>query len=82
MLNSRYYVVGNTDVWMVEVNGTDTGQHKSSSGATLLAVTAAQRLAMRGEPAHVCVLDEDGRLRCKWSYNPNRLRHLKPDSTC
>jgi len=33
------------------------------------AIAAAQKLAMQGERAHVCVLDHDGQLRCKWTYN-------------
>jgi hypothetical protein len=41
---------------------------------------------MQGERAHVCVLDDDGRLRCKWSYNHRRVRRAAfsvgcPDST-
>jgi hypothetical protein len=76
MSNSRYYLVGENDVWMVQANDTETGQHESSSRVPTLAITAAQRLAMRGEFAHVCVLDDYGRLRCKWSYHPNCLRRL------
>jgi hypothetical protein len=34
---------------------------------------------MRGERAHVCMLDDDGRLRCKWSYN--RHRHLRKSTS-
>jgi hypothetical protein len=75
MSNSRYYIVGNNDVWMIQFKDTENGQHKSSSEAASFAIAAAQKLGMRGERAHVCILDDDGRLRCKWSYN--RDRHLR-----
>ena len=69
MSTSQYYVVGNSDVWMIQLKDTESGQHKSSNEATLFAIASAQKLGMRGERAHVCVLDGDGRLRYKWSYN-------------
>jgi hypothetical protein len=68
MSTSQYYVVGNNDVWMIQLKDTESGQHKSSNEATIFAIASAQKLGMRGERAHVCVLDGDGRLRCKWSY--------------
>jgi hypothetical protein len=88
MSNSRYYIVGNDNVWMIQFKDTENSQHKSSNEAAAFAIAAAQKLGMRGERAHVCILDDDGRLRCKWSYNRNRhlrrssLRLLgSPDST-
>jgi UDP-2,3-diacylglucosamine pyrophosphatase LpxH len=69
MSTSQYYVVGNNDVWMVQFKNAEIGQHKCSNEQTLFAIASAQKLGMRGERAHVCVLDDDGRLRCKWSYN-------------
>jgi hypothetical protein len=60
MSNSQYYIVGNNEVWMIRFK------------AISVAIAAAQKLGMRGERAHVCVLDDDGRLRCKWSYNQDR----------
>jgi hypothetical protein len=45
---------------------------KSSSEAALFAIASAQKLGMQGERAYVCVLDDNGRLRCKWSYNRDR----------
>jgi hypothetical protein len=74
MSNSRYYVVGDNDVWMVQFKETENCRYKSHNEATSFAIVAAQKLGMRGERAHVCVLDDDGRLQCKWSYN--RDRHL------
>jgi hypothetical protein len=73
MSTSQYYVVGNNDVWMIQFKGTENGQHKSSNEAILFAIATAQKLGMRGERAHVCVLDGDGRLRCKWSYNREKI---------
>ena len=75
MSNSRYYVVGNNDVWMIQLKDAENGQHKNSNEAASFAIAAAQKLGMRGEHAHVCMLDDDGRLRCKWSYN--RDCHLR-----
>lgn len=72
MSNSRYYVVGNNDVWMVQCNDTENDRCNSSSETALFAIASAQKLGMRGERAYVCVLDDDGRLRCKWSYNRDR----------
>jgi hypothetical protein len=72
MSNSRYYIVGNNDVWMMQFKDSENGQYKSSHEAASFAIAAAQKLGMRGERAHVCVLDDDGRLRCKWSYNRDR----------
>jgi hypothetical protein len=42
------------------------------------AITAAQKLGMQGERAHVCMLDDDGRLRCEWSYNRDRRLRKSP----
>jgi hypothetical protein len=66
---SQYYIVGNNDVWMIQFKNTGDGKYKSSNQAISFAIAAAQKLGMGGERAHVCVLDGDGRLRCKWSYN-------------
>jgi hypothetical protein len=67
MSNSRYYIVGNNDVWMIQFKNTENGQCKSSDEATSFAIAAARKLGTGGEHAHVCVFDDDGRLRCKWS---------------
>jgi|SRR6516165_4381951 hypothetical protein len=72
MSNSRYYIVGNNDVWMIRYTDRKNSRSISSSEAALLAIAAAQKLGMRGERAHVCVLDDDGHLQCKWSYNGDR----------
>jgi hypothetical protein len=72
MSNARYYVVGNNDVWMIQFPDAENGQYTSSNKVASFAIAAAQKLWMRGERTHVCVLDDDGRLRCKWSYNRNR----------
>jgi hypothetical protein len=69
MSNARYYVVGNNEVWVVQFSG-GHNRDASRSGAEF-AIGAAQILGMRGECAHVCVLDDDGRLQCKWTYDPD-----------
>ena len=69
MSNSRYYIVGNNDVWMIQFKDTENAHYKSSNELASFAIAAAQKLAMQGERAHVCVLDHDGQLRCKWTYN-------------
>ena len=78
MSNSRYYVVGNNDVWTIQYNDAENDQHKSSKETALFAIAAAQKLGMRGERAHVCMLDDDGRLRCTWSYNRERSALTAP----
>jgi hypothetical protein len=70
MSMSQYYVVGNNDVWMIQFKDTENGQYRSSNEVASFAIATAQELGMRGERAHVCVLDGDGRLRRKWSYYP------------
>jgi len=75
MSNSQYYIVGNNEVWMIQFKDTENGQFKSNNEAASFAIAAAQKLRMRGERTHVCVLDDDGRLRCKWSHNRNH--HLR-----
>jgi hypothetical protein len=72
MSNSQYYIVGNNEVWMIRFKEIENCQYKSNDEAISVAIDAAQKLGMRGERAHVCVLDDDGRLRCKWSYNQDR----------
>jgi hypothetical protein len=54
-------------MWMIQLKDTENG-----NDATSFAIAAAQKLGMRGERAHVCKLDDDGRLRCEWSYNRDR----------
>ena len=72
MSTSQYYIVGNNDVWMIQFKNTEDGQYKSGNKGTSLAIAIAQKLGMRGERTHVCVLDGDGRLRCKWSWDGKR----------
>ena len=79
MSNCRYYIVGNNDMWMIQFKDTENGQYRSSNDATSFAIAVAQKLGMRGERVHVCVLDDDGRLRCKWSYD--RDRHLRKSTS-
>jgi hypothetical protein len=73
MSDARYYVVGDHDVWMVKDG--DYGPCVSRDETVVFAVDAAQKLGMRGECAHVCVVDDDGRLRPKWTYD--RDHHLR-----
>jgi hypothetical protein len=75
MSNSRYYIVGDNEVWVIQFKEIENCQYKNNDEAISFAIAAAQKLGMRGERAHICVLDDDGRLRCKWSYN--RDRHLR-----
>ena len=78
MSDRRYYIVGNNDMWVIQFKDAEKGQFRSSDDATSFAIATAQRLGMRGERAHVCLLDDDGRLRCKWSYNRDRRRLKNP----
>jgi hypothetical protein len=71
MSNSRYYLVGNHEVWVVQFSGRGRDRDGSRREVIEFAIGAAQNLGMKGECAHVCVLDDDGRLQCKWTYDPN-----------
>jgi len=72
MSHIQYYVVGDHDVWMVKAKDGEHGHGTSRSGTAALAIRAAQKLGMRGECAHVCVVDDDGSFRLKWTYNRDR----------
>ena len=69
MSDARYYVVGDHDVWMIKSNGDDHGRWANCGEAVILAIDAAQKLAARGECAHVCVVDDEGRFQPKWTYH-------------
>jgi hypothetical protein len=75
MSNTRYYVVGDRNVWVIRPAIADLAQCATRSEAMALAICAAQELGMRGERAHVCVLDEDGRFRSRWTFNRDHLQH-------
>jgi len=44
----RCYVVGDRDVWMVKVKDSEHGYRASRNRAVALAISAAQKLGMRG----------------------------------
>jgi hypothetical protein len=50
-------------MWMIQFK--DIDQYTSNNEAISFAIAAAQKLGMRGERAHVCVLDDDDGRRCK-----------------
>ena len=72
MSNTGYYVVGDRDVWLIQCTAAEPAQCTSRSKAMAFAICAAQKLGMRGERAHVCVLDDDGRLQSRWTHNRAR----------
>ncbi len=43
MSNSRYYIVGNNDVWVIQFKDAENGQYKSNNEAAALAIAAAQK---------------------------------------
>jgi hypothetical protein len=65
-----------------KLKDTRNGQYTSSNDATSFAIAVAQKLGMRGERAHVCMIDDDGRLRSEWTYNRDRHQRSgnKPSS--
>jgi hypothetical protein len=69
MADARYYVVGDRDVWMIKFEDGESGPYASRDEAVVFAVDAAQKLGARGGRAHVCVVDDDGRFRSKWTYD-------------
>jgi hypothetical protein len=77
MLNTRYYVVGDHDAWLVECGVAEAAQSMSRHKAMVAFATfAAQALSMPGEHPHVCVLDDNGRLRPVWRGNDNRATRV------
>jgi len=75
MSDARYYIVGDHDVWMIKFEDGEYGPYASRDEAVVFAIDAAQRLGTQGECAHVCVVDDDGRFRSKWTYD--RDPHLR-----
>jgi hypothetical protein len=73
MSDARYYIVGENDVWMLQFKDAERGGSTHRNAAVAFAVGAAQELGMRGECAHVCVVDDDGRFRRKWTYGRESL---------
>jgi uncharacterized Rossmann fold enzyme len=78
MSNSRCYVVGERDMWVIQCAPSEQARCTSCSKAIAFAIGAAQKLGMRGERAHVCVLDNDGRLRSKWTFNRHWPKSARP----
>jgi hypothetical protein len=65
---------------MIQLKDTDNDQYKGNEAASF-AIAAAQKLGMRGERVHGCVLDDDGRLQCTRSDNlPRSTSHHFPHS--
>ena len=71
MSDARYYVVGDHDVWMIKAKDGKYGPCMRRDEAVVCAIDAAQKLGTRGECAHVCVVDDDGRFRSKWTCDRN-----------
>jgi hypothetical protein len=69
MSSTRYYIVGDHDVWVIQCAPAERARCTSRGKAMALAICAAQKLGMRGERAHVCVLDDDGCFRSRWTFN-------------
>jgi len=68
MSDARYYIVGENDVWLLHFKDAEPRDVTRRNAAVAFAVGAVQELGMRGECAHVCVVDDDGRFRRKWTY--------------
>jgi hypothetical protein len=80
MPDASYYIVGDNDVWMIELKSGESAAGTCREEAVVLAIDAAQKLGTRGEYAHVCVLDEHGRFQSRWSYHrDNHLRRTPPN---
>ena len=75
MADARYHIVGDHDVCMIKFEDSEYGTNASRDEAVVFAIDAAQRLGTRGECAHVCVVDDDGRFQSKWTYD--RDHHLR-----
>jgi hypothetical protein len=69
MSSTRYYIVGDHAVWLIECAVAEREEARSRGKAMAFATFAAQALGKRGERANVCAFDDDGRLRCVWRQN-------------
>jgi hypothetical protein len=81
MSDARYYLVGENDVWMVQFRDCERGDRASRNDAVAFAIAAAQELGMQGESAHVCVVDDHGRFRYKWTYDRGHRLSKKYSTT-
>jgi hypothetical protein len=75
MSSTRYYIVGDHDVWVIQGASPERTQCTDRNNAMALAIRVAQKLGMRGQRAHVCVFDDDGCFRPRWTFN--RGRHVR-----
>ena len=66
MSGTRYYVVGDCDVWVIECAFAEGARSVSRHKAMAFATSAAEALGKQGERPHLCVLDDNGRLRPVW----------------
>lgn len=69
MSSTRYYLVGDHDVWVIECAVAKREEFTSRGNAMAFATCNAQALGRRGEHAHVCALDDDGRFRSVWRWD-------------
>jgi hypothetical protein len=74
-MDNRFYVVGDHDVWMIKFEDGEYGPYTNRDEAMAFAIDAARKLNMQGECAHVCVLEDDGRLRSIWRYDGEHRLH-------
>jgi len=74
MSNTGYYIVGDSNVWVILRTVSEAAQSTSRGNAMAFAICAAQKLGMQGERVHVCVLDDYGHFRSRWTYNRDRHR--------
>ena len=79
MPDGRYYIVGENDVWLLHFKDTEHRDVTRRNAAVAFAVGAVQELGMRGECAHVCVVDDDGRFLRKWTYGREAKQSQRPN---
>jgi hypothetical protein len=72
MSSTGYYIVGDRNVWVIQRAVSETSRSTSRGNAMAFAICAAQKLGMQGERVHVCVLDDYGHFRSRWTYNRDR----------
>ena len=79
MSDARYYIVGENDVWLLHFKDAEHRDLTRRNAAVAFAVGVAQELGMRGECAHICVVDDDGRFRRKWTYGREAKQSPRPN---
>jgi hypothetical protein len=68
MVQARYFVVSQRDVWLIKFEDEEYGPYASRNEALLFAIDAAQKLGEHGSGAEVLLKGEGDRCRPEWTF--------------